>query len=147
MKSLRQYIKLVEAIQNTPDGWVANIIINYSFPDNFPIPQRMRQIEEEFNFTLESYGFFETGSGGGFGERDISYALEGDNLSEVLQLAKQAVAAVEEFATGIRKNLPKITKGMQISVSGNITDSDYEYDFTFDEAEKIVQQSQQIGKK
>jgi hypothetical protein len=148
MKSLKHYIKLVEAMENPPDGWIATVNVYYAFPNNDSIPQRTKNIEQVINQTMESHGFYQSGGGGGFGERDISYAIEGTNLASILVTAKQAVADVERLAKQIEDNLAKLgfTGGLEMSAGGFIMDSDYEYNFSFDEAEEMVRQSQQLGK-
>lgn len=148
MKSLKYYIKLVEATNQQADHWIANLSIDYEFPDNPLIPQRTKQIESIINSIMEKHDFYETGSGGGFGARDISYAYEGSDLSQILSVARQAQAEIEKFITQIKNTNAKLgIAGMEMSVAGWITDSDYEYHLDFDEAEQIIKQSQQAGKK
>lgn len=149
MKSLKQYIKLIEAVGAAPDGWIANINVGYSFPTNNMIPFRTMNIEKLLNETMASFDFTETGSGGGFGERDISYANEGNNLADVLANAKNAFNEINKLAKQIERNLAKlgVSSGLEINAYGYITDSEYKYDLNFDDAEEVLRQSQQIGKK
>ena len=148
MRSLKQYIKIIEATENPPDGWIANIIVDYEFPSGtVMIPQRAQQLESTIDDILTGYQFYTTGSGGGLGARDISYSLEGLNLAELLAVAKQAEAEVQQLANRIESNNAALgIVGLELSVGGFIMDSDYENNFSFEEAEEIVRQSQQLGK-
>ena len=149
MKSLKYYIKLVEAMEQQPDHWVASIFVNYEFPNNPSIPQRFQQIESMIDAIFRKYDFYNSGGGGGMGARDVSYGIEGPDLAQVLAVAKKAMAEFDSLAEQIQNTLAKLgfDNGMELGASGFITDSDYEFNLSFDEAEEMVRQSQQLGKK
>ena len=148
MKSLKHYIKLVEAATNSPDHWGATIFVNYEFPNNVMIPQRVQQLEAAIDKVFKKYNFYMQGGGGGMGARDVSYGIEGPDLAQVLAVAKKALAEFDSLAEQIQDTLAKlgVDDGMELDASGFITDSDYEYNLSFDEAEEMVRQSQQLGK-
>lgn len=147
MKSLKHYIRLVETINQPPDHWVASIFVNYEFPNNSSIPQRTEQIETVIDNIFKKYNFYNSGGGGGGGARDVSYGFEGQDLAQVLAVAKKAVADVEQLIRQVKATNAKLgIVGLEISVSGTIWDSDYEHNLDFEEAEDLVRQTQQLGK-
>ena len=148
MKSLKYYIKLVETINQQVDHWIANLTVNYEFPNNAMIPQRVKQIESKIDQIMKKYEFYESGSGGGFGARDVGYQHEGEDLAQVLSVLKQADTEIKNLISQIENNNTKLgIVGMEMSAGGWINDSDYEYHLSFEEAEEILRQSQQAGKK
>lgn len=147
MKSMRHYIKLIEAASEPPVGWIANIMVIYEFPSNAMIPQRAQQIESTIDSILTKHGFYKTGSGSGFYTGDVSYYLDGPDLAKLLATAKKAEAEAQQLANRIQDNNAALgIEGLEISVGGWIVDSDYEKNFSFDQAEELVRRTQQLGK-
>lgn len=147
MKSLKHYIKLVEVAQQQPDHWVASIYVNYEFPDNPMIPQRSQQIEKLIDDIFSKYDFYNSGGGGGLGARDVSYGIELPDLAQVMAVSKKAVAEVEQLIRQVEDTNAKLgIEGLEISVGGSIWDSDYEHNLSFDEAEDLLRQTQNLGR-
>lgn len=148
MKSLKHYIKLVEAAEHSPAHWTGIIQLYYEFPDSPMIPQRAEQIESVVKKIMTKYGFYENGGGGGVGARDVTYAMDEPNLATIVSAGKLAMAEVQKLADEIESSSATLgIEGMYLDVGGFIIDSDSEYNLSFDEAEEMVRQSQWTGKK